>query len=234
MGEDVLSVTAKQIQTIQMALAARQHEVNFEGRQGLRLNNQLAIFVTMNPSSYGARSELPANMRSLFRPVNMMVPDYTTIAEVTLYSFGFENSHDLSAKICTFLEVAKSQLPLRSHYDFDMRALKTILQRAGALWQIAAQEMDRAHEEARHAQGMEGLLLMAKSHYHQAAANGARLTREQELDICRTALLQINAPKLSETDEQVFMGCLGDFFPAKPTEPNDSDKARCVSGGMLP
>lgn len=41
----------------------------------------------MNPYGHG-RTELPSNVRSLFRPVSMMLPDIQTISEVLLFSEG--------------------------------------------------------------------------------------------------------------------------------------------------
>ena len=87
------------------------------------------IFITMNPAGkgYGGRSKLPDNLTALFRAVAMSKPDNELIAEVMMYSEGFQHAKALAAKLVAVFELSRQLLSRQQHYDWGLRALKTVL-----------------------------------------------------------------------------------------------------------
>ncbi|CAL6051371.1 Dynein_heavy chain [Hexamita inflata] len=129
---DTLSVISQQILTIQNAVRAKKTSFAFEHYESLPLNIRVGFFITFNPD-YEGRSALPENVKALFRPIAMIVPDYALIAENFLFSEGFKNGKILARKMTQLYKLSSEQLSQQPHYDFGMRAIKSILYMAGKL-----------------------------------------------------------------------------------------------------
>ncbi|CAH8511548.1 unnamed protein product [Schistosoma rodhaini] len=134
---EVLSVVAQQILSILSALAVADQSDSqntktrfmFEGRM-IQLVWSCGIFITMNPG-YAGRTELPDNLKSMFRPIAMVVPDSSMIAEITLFAEGFSSTKILAKKVFTLYNLTVQQLSKQDHYDFGLRALVSVLRYAG-------------------------------------------------------------------------------------------------------
>jgi dynein heavy chain len=74
--------------------------------QDIPLIPTIGIFITMNPG-YAGRSELPDNLKALFRPVTMVAPGLVMICENMLMSEGFNTAKVLALKMVTLYKLTK-------------------------------------------------------------------------------------------------------------------------------
>lgn len=134
LSANILSSTSGQLASLQQAIRKGVKEIQnfYGGAIAIVIQYGVGIFVTMNPT-YTGRRELPANLKSLFRPCSMSKPDSASIAEVLLLINGFKTSILLSRKLTSMFESLRCVLGSRSHYDFGLRALKSCIVACGNL-----------------------------------------------------------------------------------------------------
>lgn len=63
----------------------------------------------------------------------MVAPDLLQICEIMLFSEGFAEAKVLAKKMTVLYRLAREQLSKQHHYDFGLRALKSVLVMAGSL-----------------------------------------------------------------------------------------------------
>uniref|UniRef100_A0A146KZ76 Dynein heavy chain, cytoplasmic n=1 Tax=Lygus hesperus TaxID=30085 RepID=A0A146KZ76_LYGHE len=196
--ERMLSAVSQQIQTIQEALKSIMELNNKEstlsvelvGKQ-VRVSPDMAIFITMNPG-YAGRSNLPDNLKKLFRSLAMTKPDRQLIAEVMLFSQGFRSAEKLASKIVPFFKLCDEQLSNQSHYDFGLRALKSVLVSAGNVKRDRIQRIkagDNGLDETSIAENLPEQEILIQS-------------------VCETMV-----PKLVAEDIPLLFSLLNDVFP---------------------
>ncbi|XP_061150392.1 dynein axonemal heavy chain 11 [Syngnathus typhle] len=128
---EVLSVVAVQVKTIQDAVRNKKHKFHFLGEE-IELKQTVGIFITLNPG-YAGRAELPENLKALFRPCAMVIPDFELICEIMLVAEGFIDARLLARKFISLYTLCKELLSKQDHYDWGLRAIKSVLVVAGSL-----------------------------------------------------------------------------------------------------
>lgn len=120
-----------QVKSVLDAIRFKKGKFDFMG-ETISLVPTVGIFITMNPG-YAGRTELPENLKAQFRPCAMVVPDFELICEIMLVAEGFQDAKILARKFITLYTLCKELLSKQDHYDWGLRAIKSVLVVAGSL-----------------------------------------------------------------------------------------------------
>ena len=126
----VLSVCTVQFKAVCDAIRSKRVAVVIEGDE-ITVNVTVGVFITMNPGYLG-RSTLPEGLKALFRPITVMVPDLVLICENMLMAEGFQTAKVLARKFYGLYSLLSDLLSPQKHYDWGLRAVKSVLVVAGA------------------------------------------------------------------------------------------------------
>ena len=85
---------AVQVKSVLDAVKDKRSRFDFMSEE-IRLKRSVGMFITMNPG-YAGRTELPENLKALFRPCAMVVPDFALIAEIMLVAEAFTEAKVLA------------------------------------------------------------------------------------------------------------------------------------------
>ena len=127
---EVLSVCTVQFKSVCDGCKAETDNVVIEGDR-VTLDATCGAFITMNPGYLG-RSELPEGLKALFRPITVMVPDLVLICENFLMAEGFIEAKTLASKFYGLYSLLGALLSKQLHYDWGLRAVKSVLVVAGS------------------------------------------------------------------------------------------------------
>ncbi|KXS20765.1 hypothetical protein M427DRAFT_130976 [Gonapodya prolifera JEL478] len=209
--ERILSAVSQQIQTIQLGLREGAGEIELVGKN-LRVNPSTGVFITMNPG-YAGRQNLPDNLKKLFRSIAMTNPDRELIAQVMLFSQGFRSGELLASKVVPFFILCQEQLSPQSHYDFGLRALKSVLVSAGNLKRDRLQRIRKDEAGGK-------LLNDVTDELEELSEPRA----EQQILI--QSIRETVAPKLVADDVPLLQSLVADVFPGVDYVPFELDKLK--------
>lgn len=126
---EVLSVCSVQFKSVTDAIKEGVERFQIQDDE-ISLDPTCGVFITMNPGYLG-RSELPEGLKALFRPITVVVPDLELICENMLMAEGFTDAKLLAKKFTTLYALCKDLLSKQMHYDWGLRAIKSVLVVAG-------------------------------------------------------------------------------------------------------
>lgn len=117
-----------------------------------------------------------------------------------LFSQGFQSAERLAGRAVMLFDLCHQQLSSQPHYDFGLRALKSVLVSAGNIKRMACDAAGAASVVA--------------------ASLTAEETDASELAVLMRSISETVAPKLVALDLPVFESLMAGVFPGSKVQPN--------------
>ncbi|KAI5651457.1 p-loop containing dynein motor region d4 domain-containing protein [Phthorimaea operculella] len=160
-------------------------------------DRQLIAEVMLFSQGFRTAEKLACKIVPFFKSLAMTTPDRQLIAEVMLFSQGFRTAEKLACKIVPFFKLCDEQLSNQSHYDFGLRALKSVLVSAG---NVKRDRIQKIKEN-----------LIERGTEVPDEASIAESLPEQ--DILIQSVCETMVPKLVAEDIPLLFSLLNDVFP---------------------
>ncbi|RLU19225.1 hypothetical protein DMN91_007782 [Ooceraea biroi] len=129
---ELLSAIAQNLTQMMQAVSSNLKTVSFEGcNLDLDASGNICINISLEQSKH---TDLPDNLKVLFRSVSMIAPDIYKIVEVGLFAGGFLHAKDLAAKLVVSYKLLTDHLRGK-HYFYNLGAssLKTVIAAATSM-----------------------------------------------------------------------------------------------------
>ncbi|KAG7202889.1 hypothetical protein KM043_010036 [Ampulex compressa] len=138
---EVLSAISQNIMQVSRATSTMLKSIVFEGST-LNLQPTGHICIVMK-NCRSMHTELPDNLKILFRTVSMMVLDVSRIVEVELFAAGFSDAKSLASKLVMIYKLLSEQLEKKCSHKLGICAMKIVLRTATYLKLNLPEENER-------------------------------------------------------------------------------------------
>ncbi|XP_074662754.1 uncharacterized protein LOC141915202 [Tubulanus polymorphus] len=243
MNRECLSVLLDYVSSIYGSLRAAKETCTLRDGQEILINPSTTLFLTINQST-SAKFKLPMEIKSLFRTVNLLKPDYNMILKLKCSGLGFRAPNILSNRLKIVMELSKDQLPVADHHNLSVSSLVNVLRFASHRRKLIREEKSFDKADATRSSSNQSVYAQhsssnghgsprskRKKKVSQGRTPADRYSRKtgtpnpltpaakMEHSIVGQALLEIIGPRLSGDICSVFTQIVKDVFQGLPDPP---------------
>ncbi|XP_023932047.1 dynein heavy chain 5, axonemal-like isoform X1 [Lingula anatina] len=253
-SKEALSVFLDCVTAIFGAIKARKDYCYFGDGQEVNVKKNVAIYMTINPTTAPPNFTMPEDVKALFRSVALVMPDYSIVLKTKCTSAGLKAPAILGARMKIITDLAKDLLTPECQHQFSLTALTGVLQRAAQKRKSLKEEksfdrLDKKEEtqmSRSNSQASVQLPTMMSTSLTSPApgqrqADKTTLSRKagtpnpltpaakQEHALVGQALLEVIGPRLKGDNYTIFKQIVKDVFSGLPETTKQSYSARSRS-----